>query len=67
MIDGVIDEGYMALFNDDISKLIRRLQVLGMDLRFLEHNLNLSKNRYERRVIHNIACSLARELRKTQK
>jgi hypothetical protein len=48
MIDGVIDEGYMALFNDEISKLIRRLQVLDVDLRFLEHNLNLSKNGYER-------------------
>lgn len=44
MIDGVIGERYMALFNDEISELIRRLHVLEVDLRFLEHNLNLLKN-----------------------
>lgn len=43
VINGVLGESDMALFKDEISELIRRLQVLEVDLRFLEHNLNLLK------------------------
>jgi hypothetical protein len=39
----VIGENDMALFNDEISELTRRLHVLEVDLRFLENNLNLLK------------------------
>lgn len=43
IIDGVIGESDVTLFKDEISKLIRRMQVLKLDLRFLEHSHNLLK------------------------
>lgn len=43
IIDGVIGESDMALFKDEIFEPIGSLQILEVDLRFLEHSLILLK------------------------